>query len=390
MTKLTSAMVIEEAMARADVAHPDTAPFRPNLDLLVDCLNSEAHLSPEAVPGVCAQLASGMRNRMEIDDWVARYPEIRNEPIREPVFLTGLPRSGTTYFQYLFDPEPTMRMLRYWEGDRACPPPAFAPETIEGRIQRCAKQKAKRLADPTGTKIAQIHLSDADGPEECLELIDQTFANLGYIWPFRVPSYFSACLQHDMLLPAYEHHKLALQLLQWRTEPRRWVLKWPCHLAALDEILAVYPDAKFVVTHRDPVQVLASNCSLATLLRRSSSREVDPHEVGRQMKDMLLVFLRRLVAFDETHGERMAHVAYRTAVDAPDVAMAQALDVLGIAATPGFEEAILNWRRDNPPGKRGRHDYALADYGFDAGELAAEFSFYTDRYDIQPEQAARP
>ncbi len=388
MTKLNSAMIVEKAIAGADIANPEPERFRANLDLLVDCLNEEARLSPGAVPGVCAQLASGMRNRLEIDDWVARYPEIRDEQIEQPVFLTGLPRSGTTYFQYLFDPEPTMRMLRYWEGDRPCPPPGFAPETVNARIQRCADQKAVRLADPTGAKIAQIHLSDADGPEECLELIDQSFANVGYFWPFRVPSFFAACLERDMLLPAYEHHKLALQLLQWRTEPRRWVLKWPCHLVALDEILTVHPDARFVVTHRDPIQALASNCSLTTILRSSMSTEVDPHEVGQQMKDMLLVYLRRLIDFDDRHGERMAHVAYQTAVERPDVAMAQALDVLGIPTTPGFEHAIRSWRQDNPPGKRGRHSYSLADYGLDAGELAETFAFYTERFAIPSEQAA--
>lgn len=388
MTKLTSAMVIEAALTRTLVADPDLAPFSANLEVLVDCLNEEARLTPEAVHSVAAQLASGMRNRMEIDHWVARYPEIHEERIEQPIFLTGLPRSGTTYFQYLFDPEPTMRMLRYWEGDRACPPSGFAPETIENRVRHCAEKKAARLADPTGAKIAQIHLSDADGPEECLELIDQTFVNAGYYWPFRIPSYFSACLERDRLLPAYEHHKLALQLLQWRTEPRRWVLKWPCHLIALDEILTVHPDARFVVTHRDPVQALASNCSLTTLLRRSSSNEVDAPEVGRQMKEMLLVYLRRLMDFDARHGERMAHVAYRTAVERPEVAMAQALEVLGVETTPGFEEAIRSWRQDNPPGKRGRHEYALADYGLDAGELAEEFAFYTQRFDIPSEQAA--
>ena len=387
--RLSSDIVIDAGVALADVSEPDLAPFRGNLDLLVGCINDEARLTPDAVPKVCRQLASGLRNRLEVSDWVRRHPEIRDEVIDEPIFLTGLPRSGTTYFQYLFDPEPNMRMLRYWEGDRPCPPPGFAPETIEGRIRLCAERKAVQLTDVTSAKIAQIHLSDVDGPEECLEIIDQTFVNVGHYWPFRVPSYFSACLEGGRLLEAYEYHKLALQLLQWQGEPRRWVLKWPCHLVALDEIVTVHPQARFVVTHRDPVQALASNCSLATMLRRSTSRDVDPHEVGQQMREMLLVYLQRLMDFDARHGDRMAHVAYRTAVEQPDVAMAQALDVLGIGMTPSFQEAIVAWRTDNPPGKRGRHDYSLEDYGLDADEMGEEFAFYTERFDIASEQAAR-
>ena len=389
MTILSSNMVIDAAVALADVSDPDLAPFRGNLDLLVACINEEARLKPEAVPGVCRQLASGLRNRLEVSDWIRRHPEIRDEVIAEPIFLTGLPRSGTTYFQYLFDPEPNMRMLRYWEGDRPCPPPGFAPETIDERIKSCAEQKAVQLTDATSAKIAQIHLSDADGPEECLKIIDQTFINVGYLWPFRLPSYFSACLEGDRLLEAYEYHKLALQLLQWKSESRRWVLKWPCHLVALGEIVTVHPQARFVVTHRDPIQALASNCSLTTMLRRSNSYDVDPHEIGQQMKEMLLGYLQRLVDFDARHGNRMAHVSYRTAVEQPDVAMAQALDVLGIEMTASFQEAIVSWRKDNPPGKRGRHDYALEDYGLDADELADEFAFYTERFDIASEQAAR-
>lgn len=389
MTILNSKMVIDAAVSQADVSDPDLAPFRSNLDLLVDCINTEARLKPEAVPGVCGQLASGLRNRLEVYDWVSRHPEIRDEVIDEPIFLTGLPRSGTTYFQYLFDPKPDMRMLRYWEGDRPCPPPGFAPESIEGRIQVCAEQKAARMTDPTGAKIAQIHLSDADGPEECLEIIDQTFANVGYYWPYRVPSFFSACLDGDRLLETYQYHKLVLQLLQWNIEPRRWVLKWPCHLVALDEILAVHPQARFVVTHRDPVQALASNCSLTTMLRKSSSENVDPHEIGQQMKDMLRVYLERLMDFDMRHGDRIAHVAYRTAVENPEVAMAQALDALGIKMTQSFEDAIVAWRRDNPPGKRGTHDYALEDYGLNADELSEQFAPYISRFDIPSEQAVR-
>lgn len=390
MTKLSSKMVIDAAASQADVSDPDLAPFRDNLDLLVDCINTEARLKPEAVPAVCGQLASGLRNRIEVSDWVIRHPEIRDEKIEEPIFLTGLPRSGTTYFQYLFDPEPSMRMLRYWEGDRPCPPPGLAPETIEGRISDCSEKKsAAQKSNATTAKIAQIHLSDADGPEECLEIIDQTFANVGYYWPYRVPGFFAACLEGDRMLKTYEYHKLVLQLLQWKSDSRRWVLKWPCHLVALDEIIAVHPQARFVITHRDPVQALASNCSLTTMLRKSTSDNVDPLEIGRQMKEMLQVYLNRLMDFDSREGGRIAHVSYRTAVEQPDVAMAQALGVLGIEMTQSFQDAIVAWRRDNPPGKRGTHDYALEDYGLDAGELTEEFAPYIERFDIASEQAER-
>jgi hypothetical protein len=104
------------------------------------------------------------------------------------------------------------------------------------------------------------------------------------------------------------------------------------------------------------------------------------------MLDMLLAYLERLVAFDKEHGDRMAHVAYQTAVDQPEIAMEQALTALGIPMSTSFAEAIQSWRRDNPPGKRGTHEYALEDYGLNADEMKERFAFYIDRYDIPSER----
>ncbi|NBO54944.1 MAG: sulfotransferase, partial [Actinobacteria bacterium] len=246
--KLNVKALIEEAALLASVSNPDVSMVQSNLEQLVESINAEADLREVVLPMVSHSLAKSLRNRLEVEQWVCDYPEIRNETIAQPIFLTGLPRSGTTYFQYLFDPEPSMRMLRYWEGERPCPPPGFAPETIPGRIEWCAEERAAaQQKDSVRAKIAQIHLSDADGPEECLKLIDQTFLNVGHYWTFRVPGYFSACLDEQALLQAYEYHKLALQLLQWRSNKQRWVLKWPCHLVALEQILQVHPEARFVV-----------------------------------------------------------------------------------------------------------------------------------------------
>ena len=389
MAELSMEAVIADAVAMADVAHPDLAPFRANLELLIGCINAEAQLRPEVLPAIQKQLAQPLRNRLEVSDWVRRYPEIRAEKIARPIFVIGMPRSGTTYFQYLFDAEPTMRMLRYWEGRQPCPPPGFDPASIQPRIAACAAQKAAIRSDTLSSKLAQIHLSDADGPEECLGMLDQTFANVGHFWTYRVPGYFARCLDGVDLRAAYEHHKLVLQLLQWRGERRRWVLKWPCHLVALPQLLEAYPDASFVATHRDPVQALASNCSLAAMLRRGTAQAVDLHEVGQQMQTMILIYLQRLVAFDQNFTGKIAHVDYATAVERPEAAVAQAFAALDIEMTPAFTQSIVNWRRDNPPGKRGTHDYALADYGLDARQIAEEYAFYIDRFAIPMDQGAQ-
>ena len=388
MSQISIDNVIAQALEGAQVAKPDLNPFRANLELLIDAINAEADVHPAAVPRIESHLAEPLRNRLEVSDWVRRFPEIHQERIESPLFLTGLPRSGTTYFQYLFDPEPSMRMLRYWEGKRPCPPPGFAPDTVEARIKECAEEKAQSKSDELSAKIAQIHLSDADGPEECFKILDQTFIDLGKCFSFRIPTYFERCLSAADMKAVYEHHKLVLQLLQWRGQHRRWVLKWPCHLVALEDILTVYPDAKFIVTHRDPMQALASNASLTEMLRRDSSQHVENVEIGQQMLEMLQIYLERLVAFDDAHGDRIAHVHYQVAVEQPELAVAQALEKLGMKMEPSFTEAIIAWRRDNPPGKRGTHSYALENYGLDVKEVAKQFAFYIDRFSIPTSKAA--
>ena len=389
MTQLDSEAIIETALSTIEFPDPDTETFRSNLDLLVDCINKEAGLLPEAIAGVQAQLSVPLKNRMEVSHWVGAHPDIANEQIEQPIFLTGLPRSGTTYFQFLFDADPSMRMLRYWEGRRPCPPPGVDPTSGRERIVEFEAAAAAMKDDPLRSEISKIHLSDVEGPEECVMIMDQTFGNVGHYWTYRVPSYFARCLDTVDLRACYEFHKLELQLLQWKSVPRRWVLKWPCHLVGLDELLAVYPDASFVVTHRDPVQALASNCSLSNLLRRFTSKSVDQHELGQQMKDMIRIYLDRLVDFDQRFEGRIAHVDYYTAVDQPEKAMAGAFAALGIEMTSAVEASIVAWRAENPPGKRGTHEYSLGDYGLDADEVAEEYAFYIDRFDVPSENRAR-
>ncbi len=392
MTDIDIDRLVETARSAAGVADPEPEAFHTNLELLVGSINAEAHLSALGAESATAMLAAALAKRIEVSWWASEHPEIRDELVSEPLFLTGLPRSGTTYFQYLFDRDPGMRMLRTWEGDRPCPPPGFDPAAAAYRRDRAVEHARRMADDPLHAEIAKRHLTDPDGPQECLAILDQTFANPGAYWTWSVPTYFERLLDTIELRSCYEHHRLELQLLQWRTEPRRWVLKWPCHLVALPEILAVHPDARFVVTHRDPVQALASNASLTHLLRRHTATDVDPRRIGLEMKDMIHAYLRRLVDFDEAQAGtgRLVHVDYQRVVDDPETVMTEVFDALDLEMTPDVRRSIGEWRRENPPGKRGTHDYALEDYGLDARAVAEEYAFYIDRFDVPSETRAVP
>ena len=375
--------VLEMAGKLSPVADPTPGLFAGNLELLINSINDEARMSEAGVAACTRMLASAQAKRNEVSHWLANEPRIGEQSVERPVFLTGLPRSGTTYFQYLFDREPSLRMMRTWEGDSPCPPPAVDPASAKARRDRCADQHRQRREQDGGASDS-FHLSDADGPQECVMIMDQTFGNAGHYWTFRVPGYFERVFDTIDLTACYAHHKSVLQTLQWRVPPTRWALKWPCHLLAMDNILQVYPDAAMVVTHRNPVAVLASNCSYAAFLRAKFSDDVDLAELGQQMKDLVGRHIRALVDFDagRAAGGLIAHVDYNQVVADPGAAMVEVYRSLDLELTPEVRQSIASWRTENPPGKRGVHAYDLSDYGLDAKEVAEEFAFYTERFDL--------
>ena len=146
-----------------------------------------------------------------------------------------------------------------------------------------------------------------------------------------------------------------------------------------------------MVTHRDPVQALASNCSLTHMLREGTSPNADPHQIGRDMLELVGQHVNRLVAFDreqEAAGSaRLVHVDYYALVDAPEAVMPDVFAAIDLDWTPDVEERIRAWRAENPKGKRGTHEYRLDDYGLDRASVAEAFSDYTERFDIQSEDA---
>ena len=383
--------VVERASALTDVTDPAPAHFLENLGALVDAVNTEAALTDEGIQGILYQLVPALRNRIEVDAYVAEHSEVDESPLPAPIFLTGLPRSGTTYFQYLFDQDPRLRMLRTWEGERPSPPPALHSESAAQR-HAASVENARLMREMTGGKIDAFHLTDVDGPQECLAILDQTFVNPGMLWTMSVFGYLEYLLHDADLQAAYEYHARVLRLLQQGAPEQRWALKWPCHLLALDAIASVHPDATFVVTHRDPVQALASNCSLTNMLRAGTSPHADPLHIGRDMLELVRQHVDRLVAFDieqEKLGSgRLVHVDYYQLVDDPAAVMPTVFDAVDLEWTHEVDERVRTWREENPKGKRGTHEYDLTDYGLERETVAEAFAPYIERFDIPSEFAA--
>jgi hypothetical protein len=298
----------------------------------------------------------------------------------------GLPRSGTTYFQYLFDRDPRFRLIRTWESLSPSPPPGADPQSAERRKREWAE--LRRREHPPVEGFDALHLIDEDGSDECHAFLEQSFGAAGLNNLYRAPSYFDYILDELDLVETYRIHRRQLQLLQWKSAPRPWALKYPNHVLAMNEILAVYPDARFVMTHRDPVQTLASISKMTSKLRaRGAAAPLDFAEIGRDMLHFVQRHIDRIMAFDRTEaGRRVVHVDYYALAEDPVSALRKIHAALGIDSPQHVCDAVAAWRRENPKNARGRNDYELAQFGLEEGPVAEQFSPYMRRFEIPREQ----
>ncbi len=377
--------IIAAAEERAGISDPETH-LHAHLERLVDSLNEEARL-PEWGEGFARRaLEDRTVSRLEGLRWVDDYPDITDEVIDRPVFLTGLPRSGTTFFQYLFDNDERFRLIRTWEGIEPSPPPGFDPDSVTRRKADEAERRRRNRPEVEGFEA--MHLVDADGPEECHAIMEHSYAAAGFYNLFDVPAYFDYLLNELDFETAYRTHKRQLQLFQWRCPQPRWALKYPNHLLAMDTILSIHPEARFVMTHRDPVQTLASICKLTFTLRSALyDAPVDRARVGRQLFEFVAQHIDRIMAFaNSPQAERVTHADYYRLVDNPAVAMRDIHGSLGIDTPEPVAEAVADWHRRNPKDARGVNQYALEDYGLNEGEVAERFAPYMQHFDIPREQ----
>ena len=206
---------------------------------------------------------------------------------------------------------------------------------------------------------------------------------------YRVPQYFDWLLDGADLAQTYRVHKRQLQCLQWRSERKPWALKYPNHLVALNEILQVYPGARFVMTHRDPVQVVASISKMTWNLRgMCSAQPVDRHEVGRDMLHFIQRHIDRIMAFGAgANGSRVVHVDYYALIADPVGEMRRIHAGIGIATPDETARAVGGWHAANPKNARGKNDYSLEQYGLDAAAVRDQFAPYIERFAIPTEAA---
>lgn len=360
-------------------------PFAAHFERLLKALNSDGRLSELGIALSEAEMLRLLRNRLELRTWSKRHPEILNQAIDRPIFLMGLPRSGTTFLQNLFDHDERLRLMRAWETLRPCPPPAAEPAPVAPRIDA-----ADRFLNGWRRDVPNFdatHLLDVTGPDECAHIMSMAFAQAGFQNYLKVPSYFDWLLAEGDFRAAYRLHKAVLQLLQWRAPQRRWVLKYPNHMLAVPDIRAVYPDAICVATHRDPATTLASLCALTEQYRAARYDTNDRLGLGREMLHFVTSHIERFMAHRDgpAGNDGIIDVDYYRLVADPVATVTQLYERIGLIMPPAVQARLAAWTEANPRGKRGRHEYRLADYGLDQGDVDAVFARYRRRFDVSSE-----
>lgn len=354
--------------------------WREGFDRLLAALASEADLHELGEQIVGHRISRLLVNRLRIEATYRAHPEIAEEAIEAPLFIVGLPRTGTTALSQLLTADPQIRSLRLWESNEPVPPPEAATQHDDPRIARTrAGLDAMYEAFP---HFRALYDQDATGATECQDLLGMTFRAEHFDGMAHVPSYTDWVIDAD-LVPAYRYHRRVLKLLQWRCPPRLWHLKTPVHLLYLEHLVEVYPDARFLWTHRDPAQVLGSVCSLIDFTRGMVSERDDREELGTQQLEIWAQAVDRGMAFRARVGEeRFADVDFRDLNADAVGTVERAYARLGLTLSDEGRAAMRSWLADHERGAHGRHEYDLADFGLDAAQVHERFAAYLERFEV--------
>ncbi|WP_208029670.1 sulfotransferase family protein [Rhabdothermincola sediminis] len=393
---LNPATLCAQAVAETGLEDFGEPSFRERLRVLADALESEAGLSGMGRVTTSVQLVQLLKNRVLLEDLLARHPEIREERIDRPIIIAGLPRTGTTHLHNLLATDPVLRSLPYWESLEPFPTPedavALAAGAPDPRLARAEAGTA--FLDLALPYFKRMHEMTPDHVHEEIQLLAMDFSSMLFETTAPMPSWREHYLAHDQV-PHYEYLRTVLQALQFlrparppgeEDRPVRWVLKSPQHLEQFQVIEQVFPDATVLVTHRDPVSVTASMATMIAYTARLHLERVDPVAIGRYWADRLVRMLRACVdQRDVLPRDRSLDVRF-------DQFMADDLGTIeriyAVADQPLDDRARAAHQRYLASHQRDRHGsilYDLADFALDPSACRTATRSYTERFGIPTE-----
>lgn len=359
--------------------------FRRPLGILLRSLETDAGLNLVGRIVAHSDVLRLLCNRLCLEADRKRHPEIADEIIARPLFITGLPRTGSTLLHALLAQDPAARSPQMWEVMHPSPPPESAGYRSDPRIARAAREL--KWLDLLMPDFRRAHLIEAVLPQECIAITAMAFLSYVFESMFFVSSYRRWHEDVDKV-PAYAFHRRFLQHLQWRCGGSHWVLKAPSHLMALDALFQVYPEAGIIMTHRDPIKVLASCTSFTEVLRSPFTDLLDRQELGMEVRQRWEKGARLAVQFRQRRVDlqgRFFDVRYQDLVRDPLAVVRALYQHFDMRFTWEAERAMGGFLEQNPQHKKGIHRYALEEFGFDRTTERRRFEFYTDHFGLGAE-----
>jgi hypothetical protein len=307
---------------------------------------------------------------------IAAHPEIESIAIERPIIICGLPRSGTTHLHNLIAADPAIRSLPYWESLE--PFPALDDLDEQGRRDRCAA--GLELLDATLPEFKRMHEMTVDHAHEEIQLLANDISGMLFETTYQVPSFAAHYKSHDQL-PSYRYLKRSLQALQWLRGGTRWVLKSPQHLEQFPTVVAAFPDATFVVTHRDPVDVIRSLVTMVAYASRMANDHPDPRAIGRywlrRAEDLLNGCLRDR---DVLPDAQSIDVPFADFMADEDATLDAIYRVAGQPYTEDVRAAMAAFSATHPRGRHGGIIYDPAAIGIDPDEVRQRLNDYRNRF----------
>ncbi len=376
---LESLLVKVNRQARNDAWK--TGPQLDALAVLLGAINETGRLHAFGRFYVKTMLAELLINRARLHElWQAVPGILAEQRVEKPIIILGLPRSGTSFLFNLLAQDPSHRCLSNWETTVSQVP----PERPCAYLRDPRRRKGRYLMwfqNYLAPHLQEIHEFHLDGPEECTPLLMQGFATQALAGMFNVPSY-SNWLNGVAHEDTYRHHKRILQTLQWRYPGTRWVLKSPDHLAAIDAIIQVYPDACLVHLHRDPLQSVASWASLNAAFRSITAQSVDSGELGAQVLDRLATDMDSYLRQRRGCGnDRFLDVRYDDLVRDPIRVVEGLYQRFDLDFSPDARKAMRGFL-DQDRAKSRHHRYTPEDFGLSEEMIDSRFGKYMDTFDV--------
>jgi hypothetical protein len=380
-------ILMSRAMAQTGLTDFGNEPFEAPLRKLCDSLAQEVDLNAAGRENAYHRLMNILVTRLRLQALWQKHPEILELPVRAPIFIVGLPRSGTTFLQWLLARDTTLRHAPFWE--LMFPLPFGDPEgpIAQPDPRIAAARAALDKLHAAAPEMEKMHQLDAEEPEEEIALLSLSFCSMAFEFSFAVPSYVDYYRRSDHTA-GYAYFRRVLQTLQWLRGGEQWVLKAPMHMENLKPLLTVFPDALIVQTHRDPVTTTVSLASLTCYGIRNYFDHPNPLLVGSNMVAIIERLLRGICDARKADDGRYVDVHFRDLTADPIGTVQRIYAACGKTLQPDDERAMRTWIETSQRGKHGGHAYSAEDFGIDMAERRRALRFYTERFAVPEDRRA--